>query len=161
MVIAGGYDTRLIENVEHYEELVGLAKNLEIQTHVTFVRSCPDALKLSLLWNCTALIYTPSNEHFGIVPVEAMYCKRPVIAMDSGGPRETVVDGETGFLVQADSEQVADAMYQILADPNKAKQFGDAGHRRVMENFSFESFADKLHHVSTQLVIGADAAKNK
>lgn len=160
MVIAGGYDTQLAENVEHYEELVSLAKNLEIQSHVSFVRSCPDTLKLSLLCNCAALIYTPSNEHFGIVPVEAMYCKRPVIAMDSGGPRETVVDSETGFLVQANSEQLADAMYQMLADPNKAKLFGDAGHRRVMENFSFESFADKLHYAATQLVVGKDAAKS-
>ena len=44
-----------------------------------------DAVKVSLLRRSTAVLYTPCNEHFGIVPVEAMYLGRPVIATNSGG----------------------------------------------------------------------------
>ena len=44
------------------------------------------------------MLYTPANEHFGIIPCEAMYCGLPVLARDSGGPTETVVEGETGWL---------------------------------------------------------------
>jgi alpha-1,3/alpha-1,6-mannosyltransferase len=40
------------------------------------------------------------QEHFGIVPVEAMYSGRPVVACASGGPRESVLDGETGLLCE-------------------------------------------------------------
>jgi len=40
--------------------------------------------------NMIALIYTPTNEHFGIVPLEAMYMEKPVIACNSGGPTETI-----------------------------------------------------------------------
>ena len=71
---------------------------------VTFVRSFSDAQKRYLLESCTAVVYTPSNEHFGIVPIEAMAACRPVVAVSSGGPLESVVDGETGFLRVAEPE---------------------------------------------------------
>ena len=44
------------------------------------------------------LLYTPENEHFGIVPVEAMHMGCIVMACDSGGPLESIVHNETGFL---------------------------------------------------------------
>jgi len=49
------------------------------------------------------MLYTPENEHFGIVPVEAMYCGCIVLACNSGGPTESIVDAQTGFLLNADS----------------------------------------------------------
>jgi len=50
-----------------------------------------------LLKNAEAVLYTPENEHFGIVPCEAMYCSVPVIADNSGGPKESVGEG-CGYL---------------------------------------------------------------
>ena len=52
-----------------------------------------------LLRSALCVAYTPHREHFGIVPLEAMYAGSPVVAVDSGGPRETVVHGVTGLLV--------------------------------------------------------------
>ena len=49
---------------------------------------------------CHALLYTPSGEHFGIVPLEAMHCRLPVVAVNDAGPKESVADGVTGFLCQ-------------------------------------------------------------
>lgn len=51
-----------------------------------------------LLAACVAVVYTPPNEHFGIVPLEAMAHRCPVIACNSGGPCETVEAGSTGVL---------------------------------------------------------------
>lgn len=51
-----------------------------------------------MIASCNVLCYTPEGEHFGIVPVEAMLMSRPVVALDSGGPRETVLHGSTGLL---------------------------------------------------------------
>lgn len=90
IILAGGYDKRVIENVEHFEELEHLADELGIKSKCTFLRSPSDKFKLWLLKRCDTLLYTPSNEHFGIVPIEAMYMKKPVIACNSGGPTETV-----------------------------------------------------------------------
>ena len=55
--------------------------------------------KVWLLTNCSILLYTPAGEHFGIVPLEAMYCGTPVLAVNSGGPLETIDHGVTGWLV--------------------------------------------------------------
>ena len=67
-----------------------------------------------MLTRANALLYTPTNEHFGIVPLEAMSAGCPVIAVDSGGPTETVIDGTTGFLVKQTSQAFCAAMIEIL-----------------------------------------------
>lgn len=58
--------------------------------NIVFLCSFSDEEKVFLLKNSTCLLYTPSNEHFGIVPIEAMFMKLPVIAVNSGGPLETI-----------------------------------------------------------------------
>ena len=98
LVIAGGYDLRVPENVEYHSELKTMAEKAEIGSQVEFLQSPSDQTKVELLKNSDCLLYTPSGEHFGIVPIEAMYNELPVIAVNDGGPMETVVDGETGFL---------------------------------------------------------------
>ena len=96
LIIAGGYDHRVAENVEHYQELLNLADDLQVSDKVVFLQSPSDQEKVWLLRNCSSLVYTPAGEHFGIVPLESMYCNTPVIAVNSGGPTETVLHGQTG-----------------------------------------------------------------
>ncbi|KAK3259214.1 hypothetical protein CYMTET_31773 [Cymbomonas tetramitiformis] len=95
LVVAGGYDQRLRENVEYLEELKATAAQLKISSCVTFVPSFSLRQRNALLARCVAVLYTPQDEHFGIVPLEAMAAGRGVIACDSGGPVETVRDGCT------------------------------------------------------------------
>lgn len=63
-----------------------------------FLPSISTEEKESLLARCLCVIYTPTDEHFGIVPLEAMAAAKPVVACCSGGPVESVVDGVTGIL---------------------------------------------------------------
>lgn len=76
--------------------------------------SFSDAQRAALLAAATAVLYTPSEEHFGIVPLEAMAAGRPVIACNSGGPVESVVHGRTGFLCDATPAAFAEAMGRLL-----------------------------------------------
>ncbi|KAM6967661.1 alpha-1,3/1,6-mannosyltransferase ALG2 [Aplochiton taeniatus] len=145
LVVAGGYDDRVAENVEHYHELKELAAQLGLQDCVTFLRSPSDALKVVLLRGSAAVLYTPSREHFGIVPVEAMYCCCPVIAVNSGGPLESLGDGETGFLCEPLAEAFAEAMERLVNDPQLRRTMGQAGRKRVQDKFSLEAFSDQLH----------------
>lgn len=145
LVVAGGYDDRVTENVQHYTELKELAEQLHLEDCVTFLRSPSDSLKVALLRGITAVLYTPSREHFGIVPVEAMYCCCPVIAVNSGGPLESVVDGETGFLCEPTAEAFSKAMERLVKEPNLRGIMGQAGRRRVQDKFSLQAFSDQLH----------------
>ncbi|KAK2844534.1 hypothetical protein Q5P01_011193 [Channa striata] len=145
LVVAGGYDDRVTENVQHYTELKELAAQLRLKDCVTFLRSPSDSQKVALLRASTAVLYTPSREHFGIVPVEAMYCCCPVIAVNSGGPLESVADGETGFLVEPTADAFSKAMERLVREPQLRRDMGQAGRRRVQDKFSLQAFSDQLY----------------
>lgn len=123
------------------------ALNIHTNTDVLFLLSVPTQLKEMLLNKARLLVYTPSNEHFGIVPLEAMLAGTPVLAAASGGPLETVVDGETGWLRPADDiGQWTKVMRQVLFDMPKdhLKRIGEKGKRRVSDEFSLTKMASRL-----------------
>ncbi|NWQ90717.1 ALG2 mannosyltransferase, partial [Burhinus bistriatus] len=151
LVMAGGYDKRVLENVEHYEELRRLAAELSVNEHVTFLRSFSDEQKISLFSNSVCVLYTPSNEHFGIVPLEAMYMRCPVIAVNSGGPLESILHNVTGFLCDPLPTQFSEAMEKIVRDPLLKDTMGAAGRARVMEKFSSEAFTEQLYQYICRL----------
>jgi alpha-1,3/alpha-1,6-mannosyltransferase len=62
------------------------------------------------------LLYTPENEHFGIVPVEAMHLGCVVIACNSGGPLESIKDQHTGYLLEPTPGLWAEKINRILED---------------------------------------------
>lgn len=68
---------------------------MTVCVQIIFLRSIPDELRWCLLRHSKAVLYTPSEEHFGIVPLEAMAVGSPVIACDSGGPKESIIHLET------------------------------------------------------------------
>lgn len=147
LVMAGGYDLQNKENVEHYKELVELSTKMNLINKVTFLKSPNDLVKVSLLSNCNCVIYTPSNEHFGIVPLEAMFSKKPVIAVNSGGPTETVENGVTGFLGEPVPEVMAHYMAKLIGSPDVAQKLGRNGSKRFTDKFSFEAFGHHLNSV--------------
>jgi len=87
-------------------------------------------------------------EPFGLVILEAMACETAVVASKVGGIPEIVVDGETGFLVEYDPEHtdrfatgLATRIKQLLDDPNRAREMGETGRRRVIEKFGWPAIA--------------------
>ncbi|KAL1433446.1 hypothetical protein MTO96_012562 [Rhipicephalus appendiculatus] len=148
LIMAGGYDPECRENVEHWDELVSLAEQLGVQQRVSFVRSPSEAAKLLLLHACRAVVYTPANEHFGIVPVEAMCMRRAVVACNSGGPTETVLDGETGLLCDPTPKAFAAALVRLAKDRSLTQEMGERGRKRAEELFSWQRFVREVHEVA-------------
>ncbi|RKF79602.1 Alpha-1,3/1,6-mannosyltransferase alg-2 [Golovinomyces cichoracearum] len=105
---------------------------------VLFLLSISDYIKDILLKSARLLIYTPTNEHFGIVPLEAMLAGVPVLAANTGGPLETVVQGQTGWLCSPDdisrwSEVIQNVFHRIPTED--LRMIGDNGIKRVKQEF--------------------------
>ncbi|XP_059051962.1 alpha-1,3/1,6-mannosyltransferase ALG2 [Achroia grisella] len=150
LIMAGGFDPINLENMEHYIELTDLAAELDIEDKVTFMKSPKDVEKVSLLYHCKALVYSPSNEHFGIVPLEAMYYSKPVIAVNNGGPTETIVNDVTGSLCEPKTEAFATAMSRLILIPELGERLGEAGRKRFETKFSFDAFTEQLDGILTR-----------
>jgi phosphatidylinositol alpha-1,6-mannosyltransferase len=84
-------------------------------------------------------------EGWGNVFIEAAACAKPVVVGDSGGAREALIDGETGLLVDgANVDAVADAVGDLLSDPDRARAMGEAGRARVLRNHHWPDIARTL-----------------
>jgi D-inositol-3-phosphate glycosyltransferase len=113
---------------------------------------------------CAADVFvtTPWYEPFGITPVEAMACARPVIGSNVGGIRTTVVDGETGYLVPPrDPVALADRLWDIADNPLRAKAFGDAGRRRVLRSYTWAGVARQLTEVYLQAIASSPSLRRR
>lgn len=83
-------------------------------------------------------------EGFGIVYLEAAMAGRPVIAGDSGGVRDAVIDNETGLLIDPENPTViAEAILKLTNDPFLRKQMGEAGKARAKKDFDWNRQAEK------------------
>ena len=103
------------------------------------------------------VIYTTiGREPFGLVPVEGMACGVPVVVTDSGGLTESVIDGETGFVISKDEDQLphelGDRLVQILTKHSLAERLGQKGRQRVEERFDKARMAKDLIQLSRGLV---------
>ncbi len=89
---------------------------------------------------------TPSlyREPFNLINIEAMAMKKPVITTRFGGPPEVVTDGVTGYVLDPRDEDLFSArLLELLTDDARAAAMGEAGYRRVIENFTVTHQADK------------------
>jgi alpha-maltose-1-phosphate synthase len=124
----------------------------------------PEAIELYS--NCQVFCCPSVYEPFGIINLEAMACRAPVVASAVGGILEVVVDGATGFLVPfaADSvtgfpvdgdkfaRDLASRLAELMADPARCKAMGEAGRKRVEETFAWEAIAGQTVELYRGLV---------
>ncbi|KAK8094214.1 mannosyltransferase [Apiospora hydei] len=171
LVVAGGYDPRVPENVGYHKELVELADSLGLtnttaktmvtalevppEINVLFLLSVPNLLKEMLLKSARLLVYTPANEHFGIVPLEAMLVGVPVLAADTGGPVETVLEGETGWLRSpakvGEWTEVMDSVLTKLS-PSEMIKMSQTGVSRVRNNFGDVQMAARIDAIMDKIL---------
>jgi alpha-maltose-1-phosphate synthase len=118
---------------------------------VFWVREMLAIGKIREILSAATVFVCPSvYEPLGIVNLEAMACATAVVASDVGGIPEVVTEGETGLLVHYDADdpsgfemRLADAVNSLIADTDKAKQFGKAGRQRCIDEFSWAHIAEQ------------------
>lgn len=139
--------------------LRALAHTLGIAGHVQFAGQQPRAALR--LWYAAADVFatTPWYEPFGITPVEAMACARPVVGADVGGIKSTVVDGTTGFLVPArDPRALAARLARLQRNPPLARTMGEAGLRRAYRHYTWRTVAQQVAAVYAAVLAEARAS---
>jgi glycosyltransferase involved in cell wall biosynthesis len=110
------------------------------------------AEKLALLRRAWGLVLASPKEGWGITNLEAAACATPVVASDSPGIRESVRNGETGFLVpHGDVTAMTSALSTIAASPALVRRLGERA-RRFAEGFTWDRAADETerHLLSSQ-----------
>ena len=178
----GGYDPRLEDNIRTLNGLVERAQSSNLSFNVvtppqskftapSFTGTTADKPDVLFLLNFTtsqrsallqssstlALLYTPENEHFGIGPVEGMICGLPVLACNSGGPTESIVDQppeqRTGWLRTPNPDIWADALEEIcrMDEPERASLAQRAKHR-AESVFGMASMANELERLLVETV---------
>src|SRR5699024_2247056 len=111
----------------------------------------------ALLRSADVVACTPWYEPFGIVPLEAMACERPVLASAVGGLTDTVIDEVTGLLVPPrDARAAALALRTLCRDDARRFGFGLAGHQRVQARYSWDRIAADTEAVYRRIVREAD-----
>ena len=147
VLCAGAPDTPEIAD-EVRSAVAGLARN---RTGVFWVREMLPIGKLREILSAATVFVCPSvYEPLGIVNLEAMACGTAVVASDVGGIPEVVTDGITGSLVHYDAydpvgyqARLAKAVNELIADPERANRYGQAGRQRCIEEFSWTQVAEQ------------------
>lgn len=108
---------------------------------------------LAAAYHLADVVVFPSITHdpFGLVNLEAMAARKPVVATCFGGAREVVVDGETGYLVNPlQTEQLAERLTRLLQDADLRERLGAAGYERVMRHFTLDRLVNQMETVLTE-----------
>ena len=129
-----------------------LCKQLNIESSVVFHGRLPHKSMNGIFKSCRLVVLPSILQSFGNVLLEAMASGRPVVATEALGPREIVVDGETGYVVPiADSDALAEAISRLLSDYELCCKMGIKGRKLVEDKYSWHVVAEQYYRVYRSL----------
>lgn len=128
-----------------------LAFKIGISSKVIFAGYRDDVAKI--LPHCKVLLMLSWDESFGRVIIEAMAAEIPVVATNSGGVREIVQDGVTGYLFSpCHPMEIAERLVELFQQPDLAKELGDNGKRIVEERFIPQVYAQSIEKIISRVI---------
>lgn len=143
LLVVGADDTRADGGSSYSAELRRLVERLDLADNVVFTGWRSDVRRLI---GAADIFVMPSfEEPFGMVYLEAMSLRRPVVALDNGGAREVVDHGGSGLLSPPDDvPALAANIARLIADPGLRRRMGAHGRQRVIDEFSSQRMADDM-----------------
>jgi glycosyltransferase involved in cell wall biosynthesis len=133
LTVAGYVDTK---SQPYIQKLRNMAAGAE---QIRFLVAPTDERLRDLCSESYAVVYPPFNEDWGLVPIESMALEKPVIAVNRGGPSESVLHGRTGLLVDPTPEAFSAAMEQLADNPDLVRSMGKNARLRAAE-FDWSQF---------------------
>jgi glycosyltransferase involved in cell wall biosynthesis len=156
LVVAGGPAVDALDVDPEVVRLREIARANGVEDRVIFVGRVTRADLPALFGSADVVVAVPWYEPFGIVPLEAMACGRPVVGSAVGGLLDTVVPGVTGELVPPRRpDRLAGALRTLLDDPGRCAAYGNAGLERVRQTYSWARVARDTEQVYEAVVARA------
>jgi glycosyltransferase involved in cell wall biosynthesis len=141
----------IIGDGEEKKNLILQSEKLDLIANVIFTGKIDRELLISYYAKALCVVFPSIDEPFGIVPIESQAAWTPVIATKSGGPMETIVDGESGFLINPDSsDDLVDKLLYFLENPLKAESMGISGRKNISNKFSWDTASEQILEVFTR-----------
>jgi D-inositol-3-phosphate glycosyltransferase len=157
LVIVGGPDAGGIDDDPDARRLRSRAIEHGVGDRVNIRGRMPPTRLPALLRSADAVVCVPWYEPFGIVPLEAMACGRPVVAAAVGGLTDTVVDGLTGVHVPPrDPDHLTGVLRELLADPARRRRLGHAGAERARRRYRWSRIGADTAAVYRRLLADQD-----
>jgi glycosyltransferase involved in cell wall biosynthesis len=148
LVVGGESDEPDPVKTPEIGRLQAIALECGVAEQVMFTGRCPRSELRDYYCAADVFVTTPWYEPFGITPLEAMACGRPVIGAAVGGIKHTVRDAVTGYLVPPhDPATLAERLARFHRNPELARAFGRAGIRLVRSSFTWRNVAMQLARV--------------
>ncbi|MFI5956205.1 glycosyltransferase [Cryptosporangium sp. NPDC051539] len=142
LVLAGGPPPDRLDDDPEVRRLRTLAGELGVADRFVLLGGVDRHEMPALFRSADVVLCPPHYEPFGIVPLEAMACARPVVASAVGGHLDTVAEGRTGLLFPpGDPDALAGAVNRLLADPAARTGWGAAGRRRAEAHYGWDRVA--------------------
>lgn len=129
-------------NIHWKNYLEKLAAKLDVKLRILNMITDEELIKL---YNKAKLVvYTPYLEPFGLIPLEAMSCGTPVVAVSDGGVKETVIDGETGILTERDESMFAQKVVELISNEEERNRLANNSIKAVNEFWTLEDSCKRL-----------------
>lgn len=131
----------------YFQKLRELAQSRE---DIMFIRDPGEQQLLAAYRSCYCLIFPSLNEDWGMAVIEAMAFGKPVIAVNQGGPSESIINGETGLLVKPLPGAFASAMAELARDSDRVRSMGEAASAHV-QKYDWSHFVERFDSLISSL----------
>ncbi len=129
-------------------ELKSLAKTINVEKNVKFFGKISDSELAKLYSESLVTVHLVKEAPFGLIVIESMSCGTPVISWKPGGPEETIIDGETGFLIAENNEKKLVEKIELFLDDHKlSSTMGKNGILRVKTIFDLEQHHQTMRNL--------------
>jgi glycosyltransferase involved in cell wall biosynthesis len=136
-----------------YDYLVQLSREKNIK--MTILENISDEELVRLYNEALMVVFVPIMEPLGLVPLESLACGTPVIGIREGGIRESIIDGETGILVDRDEEELVQAITRLIDSEEIREKLGKNGVEYVRKHWTWEKSTTLLEKYFQMVIKGS------